>query len=174
MTSDTDMIRSAGAGTQSFEVFYRRQRKSLIALAYAVTGNAKGAEDLAQDALIAAFKAWDQIRVKDNPGAWVRRILLNKAASAHRRRLAEMRALAKRPPEREGVPFPDVSGEVERIWGEVRRLPRRQMQVIALTYVEQLTPTEIAAVLMVSKQTVDVHIRRARATLSRRLGLEDI
>lgn len=104
MTSDTDMIRSAGAGTQSFEVFYRRQRKSLIALAYAVTGNAKGAEDLAQDALIAAFKAWDQIRVKDNPGAWVRRILLNKAASAHRRRLAEMRALAKRPPEREGVP----------------------------------------------------------------------
>lgn len=67
-----------------------------------------------------------------------------------------------------------MSGEVERIWGEVRRLPRRQMQVIALTYVEQLTPTEIAAVLMVSKQTVDVHIRRARATLSRRLGLEDI
>ena len=174
MASDTDMVRSAGAGSQSFDVFYRRQRKSLIALAYAVTGNAKGAEDLAQDALTAAFKSWDQVRVKDNPGAWVRRILLNRAASAHRRRLAEVRALAKRPMEREGVPFPDVTGEVDRIWEEVRRLPRRQMQVIALAYVEQLTPTEIAGVLMVSKQTVDVHMRRARATLSRRLNLEDI
>lgn len=76
--------------------------------------------------------------------------------------------------EREGIPFPDVTGDVDRIWSEVRRLPRRQMQVIALAYVEQLTPTEIAEVLMVSKKTVDVHMRRARATLSRRLELEDI
>ena len=174
MASDTGMVRSAGAGTRSFEAFYRSQRKSLIALAYAVTGSRRGAEDLAQDALVAAFKSWDQIRVKGNPGTWVRRILLNKAASVHRRRLAEVRALARHPVEREAIPFPDVTDEVDRIWSEVRRLSRRQMQVIALAYVEQLTPTEIAAVLMVSKQTVDVHMRRARATLSRRLELEDI
>lgn len=174
MASDTDMVRSPRAGIISFEAFYRDQRKSLIALAYAVTGRKREAEDLAHEALTAAFKSWDQVRAKDNPGTWVRRILLNKAASAHRRRLAEVRALARWPVEREGVPFPDVTNEVDRIWSEVRRLPRRQMQVIALAYVEELSPTEIAAVLRVSKQTVNVHMRRARATLSQRLELEDI
>lgn len=174
MTSDTDMVRPSGAWPASFDVFYREQHKSLVALAYAVSGSRWGAEDLAQDALTAAYKSWNEIRTKDNPGTWVRRILLNKAASAHRRRLAEVKALAKQQTDRESVPFPDVTGEADRIWREVRRLPRRQMQVIALAYIEEMTPSEIAGVMEVSKQTVDVHMRRARATLARRLGLEDI
>src|SRR5680860_723320 len=79
----------------SFEFFYEQQRRPLIALAYAVSGSRIAAEDLAQEALVAAFEAWDQIRGKDNPGTWVRRILLNKAASAYRRKLTELRALAR-------------------------------------------------------------------------------
>lgn len=174
MTADLDgHLRMVDVGGDSFDVFYARQRKPLIALAYAVTGSRSGAEDLAQDALTAAYRSWDEIRVKDNPGTWVRRILLNRASSAYRRRLAEVRALARRPRDFESVAFPDVTGEIDKIWLEVRRLPQRQTEVIALAYLEAMTMTEIASVLQVTKQTVDVHIRRARQKLADRLGLEE-
>lgn len=174
MASDFDThppIVDVGSG--SFDLFYARQRKPLIALAYAVTGSRSVAEDLAQDALVAAFRAWGEIRKRDNPGTWVRRILLNKASSAYRRRLAELKAFARHPRDLDSVAFPEVTGEIDRIWSEVRRLPRRQLEVIALTYLEGLSMTEVAGVLEVTKQTVDVHMRRARHTLVDRLGLEE-
>ncbi len=157
----------------SFELFYMRQRKRLVSLAYVVSGSRAGAEDLAQEALMAACKSWEEIRRKDNPEAWVRRILLNKAASHTRRRIAEVRALARRPHDLNVIPFPEVTGEIDQIWREVRKLPRRQTQVIALTYLEGLTSREIADVLEISKESVSTHRQRARNTLAKRLGLED-
>lgn len=174
MTTDLDASSAmAGVGGGSFDLFYRRQRRPLIDLAYAVSGSRIGAEDLAQDALMAAYRSWDEVCAKDNPGTWVRRILLNKAASAYRRRLAEARAIARHPRTLDSVAFPEVTGEIDRIWKEVRRLPRRQTQVIALAYLEHLTPTEIAAVLSISKESVSTHLRRARTTLAHRLNVEE-
>ncbi|MCI0542981.1 MAG: sigma-70 region 4 domain-containing protein [Actinobacteria bacterium] len=69
--------------------------------------------------------------------------------------------------------LPDVTGEIDRIWAEVCRLPRRQAQVITLIYIEDMSLSEIADTLDVSKDTVNTHIRRARQTLASRLGLED-
>jgi RNA polymerase sigma factor (sigma-70 family) len=158
---------------QPFEHFYREQRRSLVTLAYAVSGSRLAAEDLAQEALLAAYENWDAIKSKQEPVAWVRRILLNKATSAYRRRMAEARALARRPQDLDSVPFPEVTGDIDRIWREVRRLPRRQTQVIALVYVEHLTVTEIAATLQCSKESVNTHLRRARATLAHILHLEE-
>ncbi len=160
-------------GGDSFESFYRSQRKTLIDLAYVVSGSRTGAEDLAQEALVAAYRSWDDIRSKDNPSAWVRRILLNKASSAYRRRLAEAKAFARRGKDVDSVPFPNVTGEADQILAEVRRLPRRQTQVIALAYLEGLRPSEIATVLGISPKSVSTHLRRARQTLSNRLNLEE-
>lgn len=174
MTADSDPQPSVvEVRGDSFELFYERQRRPLIDLAYAVSGSRHGAEDLAQEALAAAFRSWDDISRKDNPGTWVRRILLNKACSAYRRRLAEAKALARHPRDLESVAFPEVTGEIERIWGEVRRLPRRQTQVIALTYLEGLSQAEMAQVLGISKESVNTHLRRARTTLASRLRLEE-
>lgn len=53
-------------------------------------------------------------------------------------------------------------------------LPRRQRQVVALHYVERLTLEEIAGSLEISKASANTHLRRARATLSRRINKEDL
>ncbi|MFZ0625859.1 MAG: sigma-70 family RNA polymerase sigma factor [Acidimicrobiia bacterium] len=173
MTADLDVhLLMIDVDGDSFDLFYASQRKPLIALAYAVTGNRSNAEDLAQEALTAAYRSWDDIKVKHNPGTWVRRILLNKASSAYRRRMAEASALARRPRDAESVSLPEVTGEIDMIWREVRRLPRRQLEVIVLAYVEGMSMSEIAQVLEVTKQTVNVHMGRARQTLADRLGLE--
>jgi RNA polymerase sigma-70 factor (ECF subfamily) len=157
----------------SFEFFYEQQRQPLIALAYAVSGSRIAAEDLAQEALVAAFEAWDEIRGKDNPGTWVRRILLNQAASAYRRKLIELRAVARHARDLPVAGFPEVTGEIDRIWGEVRRLPRRQVQMIALAHIDGLNQVEIADTLGISKESVNTHLRRARQTLARALNIEE-
>jgi RNA polymerase sigma factor (sigma-70 family) len=66
-----------------------------------------------------------------------------------------------------------VTGEIDRIWGEVRRLPRRQVQVIALAHIDGLNQVEIADTLGISKESVNTHLRRARQTLARALNIEE-
>ena len=156
-------------GDDGFDAFYRRHRSRLIALAYAVSGSRLGAEDLAHDALEAAYRDWDRIRGLDNPTAWVQRIVTNRAVSAYRRRASELKTLVRLRGERHTVAFPEVHPETEWLWAEVRRLPRRQIQVVALTYVEGLSMPEIADVLDISKESVNTHLRRARQTLARRI-----
>ena len=43
----------------TFEAFARRQRRPLVAFAWSLTGDLSVAEDLSQDALQAAWEAWD-------------------------------------------------------------------------------------------------------------------
>jgi RNA polymerase sigma factor (sigma-70 family) len=156
-----------------FDEFYRRHRHRLLALAYAVSGSRLGAEDLAHDALEAAYRDWDRIRDLDNPTAWVQRIVTNRAVSAYRRRLSELRTLTRLRSETHTVAFPDLRSETEWLWAKVRRLPRRQVQVVALTYVEGLSMPEIARVLGISKESVNTHLRRARGTLARLIEITD-
>jgi len=157
---------------ESFESFYAREQRRLVGLAYSVSGSRLAAEDLAQDALIAAYRDWDRIQLLQNPEAWVRRILLNRAVSRHRRKASEIKALTRWAGRCELVRFPEMSEDADRVWDEVRRLPKRQLQTVALRYVDDLTLDEIGQVLGCSKDTVNTHLRRARATLAHRLSLE--
>jgi RNA polymerase sigma-70 factor (ECF subfamily) len=156
---------------ESFESFYRREFRAVVALAYALSGSRVGAEDLAQEAFIAAHRKWDQIGAYERPEAWVRRLLANKAISAFRKRASEAKALARLAGQRLD-PLPDMEPEDEEFWGRVRRLPGQQAQAIALHYVEDRTVAEIAEILDCSVATAKVHLFRGRRALARMLGLE--
>ena len=159
-------------GGDSFEAFYRSHRTRLVGLAFAISGSRLGADDLVHDVLEAAYRDWDRLQERDDPAAWVRRMVVYRAVSAYRRRLSEAKAVARLALRLEPSTLPEPSADADRIWSEVRRLPRRQAQVVALRYVEQLTMTEIGNVLNCSKESVNTHLRRARETLSRRLRME--
>ena len=58
----------------------------------------------------------------------------------------------------------------ERFWAEVRQLPRRQAQVIALHYMYDLSVADVAATLGCAEGTVKVHLSRGRAALAPRLN----
>jgi RNA polymerase sigma-70 factor (ECF subfamily) len=158
------------AGEEDFETLYAREFRSVVGLAYALSGSRSGAEDLAQEAFVAAFRRWDEVSGFDDPGAWVRRVVANRAVSRFRRASAETRALLRlgRSDGRE----PEIDVEADALWAEVRRLARRQAQVIALHYVDQRTVPEISHILECSENTVKTHLQRARDTLARRLAKE--
>lgn len=149
----------------SFDAFYSSEFPRMVDLAYALSGSRIAAEDLAQEAMLAAHANWERVGVLDRPGAWVRRVVINKAASLYQRRTAELRALTRLAPLRGGS-FMRVDSETEHVWNEVRKLPRRQAQVVALFYLDQLTVSEIAHVLEVAEGTVKAHLHQARATLA--------
>jgi len=147
----------------SFSVFYRDHFAGAVALAHALAGSRR-AEDVAQDALLAAYRKWDEL---DEPEHWLRRVIANRSRSALRRAYAEARAVARigSPPPEVAVPVP-----TDDFWAVVRKLPRRQAQVIALRYLEELSTIEVAAVLDITEATVRVHLHRARQKLATKFG----
>ena len=172
----TQAIEEAGSTVrvpESFESFYRRERPGIVALTFVLSGSRLAAEDLAQEAFIAAYRHWDRVGVLDQPAAWVRRVAANNCFSLLRRIKAEARALGRAAGTGRWVTVPELPPASAELWDEVRRLPRRQAESIALYYIAGLTMREIAEVLGCSKETVNTHLRRARTTLARRLSLEE-
>jgi RNA polymerase sigma-70 factor (ECF subfamily) len=154
----------------SFDAFYAEHHRAVVGLAVTLSGNRWAAEELAQDAFAAAFQRWDRVAAYDNPGAWVRRVVANRAVSRFRRLGSETKALVRLAGQRAAV-VPPLAAEDEAFWREVRKLPRQQAQVIALHYLEDRSVAEIADVLGVAEGTVKSSLHRGRQKLAERLGL---
>lgn len=153
---------------ETFDEFYRREYARVLALAFALSGSRWAAEDLAQDGFLAAHNEWHRISLYEEPAAWVRRVVANKAVSVVRRRVSEAKALA-RWWTMDRVEAPDFLASDPAFWAAVRALPRRQAQVIALYYLEDLSVDEVADILDVAPGTVKRHLHRGRAALARTL-----
>jgi RNA polymerase sigma-70 factor (sigma-E family) len=168
----TDPDSPVRPGVEEFEHFYGREFETVAALAYVLSGSRSLAEDLTQDAFMAAYRKWDRIGRYDQPGAWVRRVVANKAVSTWRRRVAASSLLARLAALDRTGDDPELSAEASELWEAVRTLPRRQAQSTALYYLEGLPLSEIGEVLGCSPGTVKTHLARARDRLHRQLGRE--
>ncbi|HSM01004.1 MAG TPA: SigE family RNA polymerase sigma factor [Acidimicrobiia bacterium] len=151
-----------------FEAFYRSEYRPVVGLAYALSGSRIAAEDIAQDAFLAAHRDWDRVGFYDRPEAWVRRVVANLSVSIFRMKVREAAALARLKPRDDYLPR--LPAEDAHFWKEVRALPRRQAQVIALHYLEDRPVADIAWILGCSPSTVKVHLHKGRETLAERLA----
>lgn len=156
---------------EPFEAFYRRTYRPMVGLAVILSGRRELAEDIAQEALMAAYQSWNRVSQLDDPTAWVRRVVANRSASRFRRSVSEVKALI-----RLGKPNtsadPDLVEAMD-LWATVRRvLSRRQAVAVALRYAEGLQLVEIANVMGCSTSTANTHLRRAHQRLADELGTE--
>ena len=154
----------------TFERFYAEHVHELVAIARALAGSRAQAEDLAQEAMLAAYRRWSDIAALEHPEAWVRRVCANMAKSQFRRTMTEFRALTRLGGRRERQADPPDSGEHDAFWEKVRRLPKRQAQAVALHYVMDLTVVDVALTMGCSEGSVKVHLQRARHTLAEHMG----
>jgi RNA polymerase sigma-70 factor, ECF subfamily len=148
----------------SFDSFFVAEYRRVVGITSVLCGSRAEGEELAQEAFVAAFRRWSRISAYDDPAAWVRRVATNLATSSLRRRLREVKTLARMAPRREE----DTSlfAEDPEFWESVRALPPRQAQVIALRYLEDRSVAEIAHVLGISEATVRVHLHTAKSRLA--------
>ena len=157
--------------TIDFESFYVQTGRRMLSLAYSLTGSWGDAEDLVQEAYAAAHRKWNVVGGYDDPAAWVRRVITNAAVSRWRRLGREVnvrqRLAARADPKSREPETVD-----ERFWEAVRALPRQQMAVVVLHYVEDQSVDAIAALLGRAAGTVKTQLFRARRTLAGRLGAQ--
>ncbi|MET0458218.1 MAG: RNA polymerase sigma factor [Ilumatobacteraceae bacterium] len=155
-----------------FESLFRREHPRLVALGLGLTGDREVARELAQEAMLRAFRDWSKVRAYAAPAAWLRRVLINQAVDVHRRQVVERRTLQR-------VRASDVAVDPERDaasswwWRAVRELPERQRIAVALFYVDDYSIAEIAEVMGVRQGTVKASLSHARATLAQTLARKE-
>ncbi len=160
-------------GDGGFEAVYRSEVHALSALAASLVGDPERGAEIAHEALLRAFRSGQKVGHMDRPGAWVRRVTINLAIDATRRRRREARMaprlLASASPEGS----PAGVGVDDPFWHAVRGLPERQRAIVALRYVEDMSLEDIARTLEIAVGTVKSALNAAKATLAFQLGEEE-
>lgn len=90
------MAVTTGAGTdRAVEAVFRIEAARIIAGTARIVRDVGIAEELAQDALVAALEQWPESGVPDNPGAWLMAVARRRAIDLVRRRESYARKLAE-------------------------------------------------------------------------------
>jgi RNA polymerase sigma factor (sigma-70 family) len=87
------MTRPAPAGVAAVEAVWRIEAARLVAGLARFTGDVGTAEELAQDALVAALEQWPTAGVPPNPGGWLMTTAKNRAVDRFRRDAVHRRAV---------------------------------------------------------------------------------
>ncbi|MEU6236714.1 sigma-70 family RNA polymerase sigma factor [Kitasatospora sp. NPDC047058] len=156
------------------EAVFRIESARIIAAVARIVRDVGIAEELAQDALVAALEQWPEQGVPDRPGAWLTAAAKHRAIDLVRRREAYARKLAEVGRTLEDVPPPEPA-EPDDIDDDLLRLiftachPVLSAEArIALTLrlLGGLTTQEIARAFLTSEPTVAQRIVRAKRTLA--------
>jgi len=149
-----------------FERFFAAVSGSLVGQAYVLTGNVEEAQDLAQEALVQAWRNWPRLRGYDDPAGWARRVLHNLAVSRWRR--AKLRRRHEGGETVAPVPQPDEA-HLDLV-AAVGRLPVRQRRAVVLHDVVGLTAEEVGAELGAPASTVRTWLHRAHKRLEEEMS----
>src|SRR5690348_14072115 len=149
-------VRGAQAGNASdFEALFRAHWPAAYRAAYLVVHDASAAEDIAQEAFLAAVRNLDRFDRRRPFGPWLHRIVVNRAIDWTRaRKLRHEVELDEYLP---APPAPDIDGDV---LGRIAELGPEHRAVVVLRYVLEYTPGEIAEILDLPRGTVNSRLRR--------------
>lgn len=145
-----------------FGQLWSTERAAMVRLATLLTGSPAAAEDVVQDAFEQVSRRWPTLQ---QPGAYLRRSVVNGCSMVLRRRSTEIRhrsVLA-------GAIEHDVPSHLVELNDALARLSDRQRTVVVLRYLLDLTDTEIAETLDVAASTVRSLARRGLARLRKEL-----
>lgn len=147
---------------------YKLYSRTMYNVGYRIVNDTEEAEDVLQDAFISAFNNLENYRGDSTFGAWLKRIVINKAINY----------LNKRKPERmpederfdvkeeeevdvlEGFPF-----TVEKVRKAIEALPDGYRSVLSLYLLEGYDHGEIAEILSITESTSKSQFNRAKKKL---------
>lgn len=139
-----------------------------------LSGDRDAADDLAADALLAAWRQWDRVSAADSRLAYVRGIVVNLASSRVRRLVRERsRMILLRSDARMAVTRGPDTPAVLDLRDALARLPRGQRSCVVLRHGLGLSEVETAAALGISVGTVKSQTSKGAAALRRRIVMDD-
>jgi RNA polymerase sigma factor (sigma-70 family) len=169
----------ASGAHRAIDAVWRIESPRLIAGLTRIVRDVGLAEDLAQDALVAALERWPESGVPDNPGAWLMATAKNRAIDRLRRRTLLERKheeLGRELEAQREVAAPDLDASIDDDVGDdLLRLvfiachpvlSKDGRVALTLRLLGGLTTEEIARAFLVPERTVAQRIVRAKRTLS--------
>jgi RNA polymerase sigma-70 factor (ECF subfamily) len=143
-----------------------------LRFALRLTGDPDTAEEVVQDAMLRASRAWRSFRGESQFRTWLFRIVIN----CFRDRVARRRSMDRLPEDvddmRQGDPGAvAATRELGRIIAhQVSSLPPRQREVLILVSYEGLAPRDIAGMLNITEANVHATLHIARRRLRQQLA----
>ena len=164
-------VRGAQAGSVSdLEALFKAHWPRAYRAAYLVVHDAAAAEDIAQEAFLAAVRALDRFDRKRPFGPWLHRIVVNRAIDWARARAFRAEVLD------DGLEIPADSpapgAYSDAVVAALADLAPEHRAVIVLRYLLEYTPGEIAEALDLPRGTVNSRLRRGLDRLGDTLGEE--
>ena len=147
------------------ERLYRAHWPRAYRAAFLVVHDAAGAEDIAQEAFLAAIRALDRFDRRRPFGPWLHRIVVNRAIDWTRART--LRGEVEADDTLGADPAPPA--ELPQLVRALAALPPEQRAVIVLRHLLEYTPGEIAELLDLPRGTVNSRLRRGLDALSQEL-----
>ena len=160
---------------------WRQESATLVAALTRMTRDVGLAEDLAQDALVAALEQWPDGGIPRNPGAWLMTTAKRRAvdhfrrADTLRRKTDELGHRLEAETKAQEHVMPDLDSQVDHIEDDVLRLvflcchpalTPDSRAALTLRMVGGLTTSEIARGFLVAESTMGQRISRAKRTLT--------
>jgi RNA polymerase sigma-70 factor (ECF subfamily) len=173
---DEDLVRRVGDGdAAAIQAMVARKLPRMLALAQRMLGDPVEAEDVAQEAMLRAWRQaprWAPGRARFD--TWLHRVALNLCYDRLRRR---REVPTETPPDRpDPGPGPDrglLAADVgSRVDAALARLPVRQREAIVLCHYQELSNIEAAALLEISVEALESLLSRGRRAL--RAALADL
>ena len=166
-------IRGAQSGSVSdLEALFRHHWPRAYRAAYLVVHDSAAAEDIAQEAFLAAVRGLDRFDRRRPFGPWLHRIVVNRAIDWSRSRALRRESgdawlgLAE-------APAPPESEHAQTLAAALAGLSPEHRAVIVMRHLLEYTPGEIAELLGLPRGTVNSRLRRGLDELSAHLG-EDL
>jgi RNA polymerase sigma factor (sigma-70 family) len=169
-------LSTASATHRVVDAVWRMESARIVGALTRVTGDVGMAEELAQDALVAALEQWSVTGVPDRPGAWLMATAKHRAIDAFRRAENLRRKTAVLGRELEEAEEPDWAAALDEVVeDDVLRLvfischpvlSREARVALTLRLIGGLTTDEIARAFLVPETTLAQRIVRAKRTLA--------
>ena len=168
--SEQALIRGALAGSKAdLEALFRRYWPRAYRAAFLIVHDHAAAEDIAQEAFLAAIRRLDRFDRGRKFGPWLGAIVANRAIDWTRARTARREA-AGEAPDVPSPPDPPLGRYSQEVLNALASLSPDHRAVIVLRYLLEFSPGEIATALELPRGTVNSRLRRGLDALEARLS----
>jgi RNA polymerase sigma factor (sigma-70 family) len=176
MSEEQTLVERFRRGDDSaFDRIVARHSAAVAALANRLLGWPGDVDDVVQDVFVAAFVHLKRFRGDCRLRTWLYTITVNKCRSHRLRRRRRLRAgrVGELEPggQEQGAERPAMDEETfSRVRRAVQALPPKYREVVVLRYLQGLEPGEIAELVGMKANAVQVRLNRARTKLKEQLG----
>jgi RNA polymerase sigma-70 factor, ECF subfamily len=161
-------VRAAQSGShEAMEALFRAHWAPAHRAAFLIVHDAAAAEDIAQEAFLAAIRALERFDRRRAFGPWLHRIVVNRAIDWSRARALRREVDEEIDPQ---APPETAAGWSDEVVAALAVLDPDQRAAVVLRHLLEYTPGEIAGLLDVPRGTVNSRLRRALDRLAAELA----